>query len=134
MRSRPGSPAATDGLARARAADASESARETALGAVRSGAERASRHARRAEGLLGERHREMLRKRLADGEELLADVQAAAAAAAAVEAAIRSRVERTEGRVVGGEGDGDEIAEEMRTCSQARVRDPGGAESGLRHG
>ena len=67
--------AAGDGLARARAADASESAREAALGAVRSGAERASRHARRAEGLLGERHREMLRKRLAGGEELLADVQ-----------------------------------------------------------
>jgi chromosome segregation protein len=109
---------AADGLSRARAADASESAREAALGAVRGGAERASRHARRAEGLLGERHREMLRKRLAGGEQLLADVQAAAATAAAVEAAIRERVERTESRVVGGEGDGDEIAEEMRACSQ----------------
>ena len=109
---------ASDGLARARSADASESARETALGAVRSGAERASRHARRAEALLGERHRETLRRRLADGEELLSAVQAAAAAATAVEAAIRSRVERTEGAVVGGEGDGDEIAEEMRDCSQ----------------
>ncbi len=110
--------AAGDGLARARAADASESARETALGAVRSGAERASRHARRAEGLLGERHREALRKRLADGEALLADVEAGAAGAAAVEAAIRARVERTEGTIVGGEGDGDEIAEEMRACSK----------------
>ena len=109
---------AADGLARARAADASESAREAALGAVRSGAERASRHARRAEGLLGERHRELLRKRLADGEALLADVQAATAATAATEAAIRARVERTEGKVVGGEGDGDEIAEEMRACSK----------------
>ncbi len=109
---------AGEGLARARAADAAESAREKALGAVRSGAERASRHARRAEGLLGERHREKLRKRLADGEELAAEVTAAATAVAAVEAAIRSRVERTEGRVVGGEGDGDEIAEEMRACSQ----------------
>jgi chromosome segregation ATPase len=109
---------AADGLSRARAADASESAREAALGAIRGGAERASRHARRAEGLLGERHREMLRKRLAGGEQLLADVQAAAATAAAVEAAIRERVERTESRVVGGEGDGDEIAEEMRACSQ----------------
>jgi chromosome segregation ATPase len=110
--------AAGDGLARARAADASESARETALGSVRGGAERASRHARRAEGLLGERHREVLRKRLADGEALLGDVEAGAAAAASVEAAIRARVERTEGRIVGGEGDGDEIAEEMRTCSK----------------
>ncbi len=72
---------AAEGLARARSADASEAAREAALGAVRSGAERASRHARRAEGLLGERHREALRKRLAAGEELLDDVRAAAAAA-----------------------------------------------------
>jgi chromosome segregation protein len=109
---------AAEGLARARLADASESARETALGAVQSGAERASRHARRAEGLLGERAREILRKRLAGGEELLDDVRAAAAAATVAEAAIRARVERIEGRVVGGEGDGDEIAEEMRACSQ----------------
>ena len=99
-------------------ADASESAREAALGAVQGGAERASRHARRAEGLLGERAREVLRKRLAGGEELLDDVRAAAAAATVAEAAIRARVERIEGRVVGGEGDSDEIAEEMRACSQ----------------
>jgi chromosome segregation ATPase len=109
---------AVEGLARARSTEAPESARESALGAVRSGAERASRHARRAEALLGERHRETLRRRLADGEELLSDVQSAAAAATAVEAAIRSRVERTEGAVVGEQGDGDEIAEEMRECSQ----------------
>jgi chromosome segregation ATPase len=110
--------AAADGLGRARSAEASEAAREAALGAVRGGAERASRHARRAEGLLGERARELLRKRLAAGEELLDDVRAAAAAASAAEAAIRARVERIEQRVVGGEGDGDEIAEEMRACSQ----------------
>jgi chromosome segregation protein len=109
---------AGDGLERARSAEAGESAREAALGAVRSGAERASRHARRAEGLLGERHREQLRKRLAAGEELLGDVRAAAAAAVAAEAAIRARIERIEQRVVGGEDDGDEIAEEMRACSQ----------------
>ncbi len=110
--------AAADGLSRARVGDASESAREAALGAVRGGAERAVRHARRAEGLLGERHREVLRKRLSDGEGLLADVQAGAAAAAEVETAIRARVERTEGEVLGGKGDGDEIAEEMRACSK----------------
>jgi chromosome segregation ATPase len=109
---------AADGLAQARIADASEAAREAALGAVRSGAERASRHARRAEGLLGERRREQLRAQLASGEALLDDVRAAAAAAAAAETAIRVRVERIEARVVGGEGDGDEIAEEMRACSQ----------------
>src|SRR4249920_3751254 len=109
---------AGEGLERARAEDAGESAREVALGAVRSGAERASRHARRAEGLLGERHRQQLRKRLAAGEGLLEEVRAAAAAASAAEAAILARVERIEQRVVGGEGDGDEIAEEMRACSQ----------------
>jgi len=110
--------AAGEGLARARAADAGEAAREAALGAIRGGAERASRHARRAEGLLGERHRERLRARLAAGEELLDDVRAAAAAASAAEAAIRARVERIEQRVVGGEDDGDEIAGEMRACSR----------------
>ncbi len=109
---------AAEGLGRARLADATEAARETALGAVRGGAERAIRHARRAEGLLGERAREVLRKRLAGGEELLDDVRAAAKAAAAAEVAIRNRVERTEQLVVGDEGDGDEIAEEMRACSQ----------------
>ncbi len=109
---------ASEGLDRARSAESSEAAREAALGAIQAGAERASRHARRAEGLLGERAREVLRKRLAAGEELLDDVRTAAGAAAAAETAIRARVERIEQRVVGGEGDGDEIAEEMRACSQ----------------
>ncbi len=109
---------AVDGLAVARSDAAAEAAREAALGDVRGGAERASRHARRAEGLLGERHREALRQRVAAGEELLDDVRAALAAIEGVGAAIRARVERTERKVVGGEGDGDEIADEMRACSQ----------------
>ncbi len=109
---------AAEGLSVARSEDAAESSREAALGEVRVGAERASRHARRAEGLLGERHREALRKRVAEGEELLDDARAALAAVEGVGAAIRARVERTEGKVVGGEGDGDEIAEELRACSQ----------------
>jgi len=109
---------AVAGLAVARSDAAAESAREAALGDVHSGAERASRHARRAEGLLGERHREAMRKRVADGEALLDDTRAALAAVEAVGAAIRARVERTEGKVVGGDGDGDEIAEELRSCSQ----------------
>ncbi len=109
---------ATGGLDVARSAEAAEGDREAALGDVQAGAERATRHARRAEGLLGERHREALRARVAAGEELLDDVRAALAAAEAVGAAIRARVERTERLVVGGEGDGDEIAEEMRACSQ----------------
>jgi chromosome segregation ATPase len=109
---------AVDGLAVARSAEAAESAREAALAEVRGGAERASRHARRAEGLLGEHHREALRQRVAGGEELLDDVRSALAAIEAVGAAIRARVGRTERTVVGGEDDGDEIAEELRACSQ----------------
>jgi chromosome segregation ATPase len=110
--------AAASGLAVARSDAAAESAREAALGDIHSGAERAARHARRAEGLLGERHREAMRKRVADGEALLDDARAALAAIEAVGAAIRARVERTEGKVVGGQDDGDEIADELRACSQ----------------
>jgi len=109
---------ASEGLGVARSAEAAESAREAALGEVRAGAERASRHARRAEGLLGERHREALRARVAAGEELLDDVRAARAAAEAVGTAIRERVGRIERQVVGGQDDGDEIAAELRACSQ----------------
>ncbi len=110
---------AADGLARARSSAATESGREAALGAVRGGAERALRHARRAEGLLGERHREAMRSRLAALEGLLADLRAAAAAAGAVGEAIRARVEGTEATVLGEEGEGDEIAAQMRACSQS---------------
>jgi len=109
---------ALEGLATARSDDASETAREHALGNVRAGSERAIRHARRAEGLLGERHREKMRARLAGGEELLDDVRAALAAVEAAGNAIRVRVERTESAVVGNEGDGDEIADELRACSK----------------
>ena len=109
---------ATRGLARARSEDAAEAEREAALGEIQAGAERAVRHARRAEGLLGERHREALRARVAAGEELLDDVRSAAAAVTAAEASIRARVERIEAKVVGEKGDGDAIAEEMRECSR----------------
>ena len=110
---------AGEGFDVARSADAAESAREAALGDVRAGAERASRHARRAEGLLGERHREALRARLAAGEAAARRrARRRRAAAEAVGAAIRARVERIERKVVGGQDDGDEIAEELRACSQ----------------
>jgi chromosome segregation protein len=110
--------AALDGLATARSDDASETAREHALGDVRAGSERAIRHARRAEGLLGERHREKVRARLAGAEELLEDVRAALAAVEAAGNAIRARVERTESTVVGNDGDSDEIADELRACTK----------------
>jgi len=109
---------AGEGLRVARSGDAAEAAREAALGDVRAGAERASRHAKRAEGLLGERHREAMRARLAAGEALLDDVRSALKAAEAAGAAIRARVEQIEQKVVGGKDDGDEIAEELRTCSR----------------
>ncbi|HEX6688388.1 MAG TPA: AAA family ATPase [Solirubrobacterales bacterium] len=109
---------AGEALTRARSATAAESEREAALGEVQAGAERAVRHARRAEGLVGERHREALRERVVAGEALLDDVRAAAAAVTAAEAAIRIRIERIEAKVVGEEGDGDAIAEEMRACSR----------------
>jgi chromosome segregation ATPase len=109
---------AMEGLTKARSDEAAEPEREAALGRVQAGAERATRHARRAEGLLGERHREALRARVAVGEELLDDVRAATTAVAAAEAAVRARIERVEAKVVGEEGDGDAIAEEMRECSR----------------
>jgi chromosome segregation ATPase len=110
--------AAIDGLATARSEGASETARENALGNVRAGSERAIRHARRAEGLLGERHREKMRERMAGAEELLEDVRASLAAVEAAGNAIRERVDRTESAVVGKEGDSDEIADELRACSK----------------
>jgi len=109
---------ASEGLSVARTSNAAEAAREAALGEVRVGSERASRHAKRAEGLLGERHREAMRARLAAGEALLDDVRSALKAAEAAGAAIRGRVERIEQKVVGGQDDGDEIAAELKTCSQ----------------
>jgi len=109
---------AGEGLQVARSADAVEAAREAALGDVRAGSERATRHAKRAEGLLGERHREAMRARLAAGEALLDDVRSALKAAEAAGAAIRGRVAQIEQKVVGGQDDGDEIAEVLRACSQ----------------
>jgi chromosome segregation ATPase len=109
---------ANEGLGVARSSDAAEAAREAALGDVRAGAERASRHAKRAEGLLGERHREAMRARLAAGEALLDDVRSTLKAAEAAGAAIRGRVEKIEQKVVGGQDDGDEIAAELKICSQ----------------
>ncbi|MGD9736820.1 MAG: chromosome segregation SMC family protein [Solirubrobacterales bacterium] len=109
--------AASEGYDVASSDAESESAREAALAQVRDGAEKIGRHARRAEGLLGERHREALRARLEAGEGLLDDVRSALAAVEGVGESIRARVERTEQRVVGGPDEGDEIAEELKACS-----------------
>jgi chromosome segregation ATPase len=109
--------AAQKGL-EAAGSDGPEQERSAGLASVQSGAERAARHARRAEGLLGERRREELRGRLQSQERLLAQLRGAAAALEGARDAIRRRVEVAEARLTGvGEG-GDALAEEMRACSQ----------------
>ncbi len=108
---------AQQGLGEVRS-EASEQRRAGALASVRGGAERAARHARRAEGLLGERRREELGARLAAERELLEQVGGARAALEAVAVAVRARVESAEQRLTGAGDDGDAIAEEMRACSQ----------------
>jgi chromosome segregation ATPase len=109
--------AAQQGLTEA-SSDGAEQQRAAGLAAVRSGAERAERHARRAEGLLGERRREELRGRLATQQALAAQVGEARGALEAVAAAVRTRVEAAERHLTGAGDDGDALAEEMRACSQ----------------
>jgi len=109
--------AAGKGLADARS-EGPEQQRAAGLASVRSGAERAARHARRAEGLLGERRREELRARLAAQQELFGQVKAARATLEQLAGAVRGRVEAAEARLTGVGDDGDAIAEEMRACSQ----------------
>lgn len=108
--------AAAEGLRQARE-DGPESARLAALGEVNAGADRAIRHARRAEGLLGEHQRRKLQERLEAAEQLTGAVAAVAAAAEQTGAAIRERVARAERSVIGGPGDGDGIAAELKSCS-----------------
>ncbi len=107
---------AADGLRRARQ-DGPEAGRLEALGEVHAGAEQAGRHARRAEGLLGERQRERLEQRLAATERLTISVGALADVVEAAGNALRGRVERAERQVIGGPGDGDDIAAELKRCS-----------------
>jgi chromosome segregation ATPase len=109
--------AAGKGLADART-EGAEQQRAAGLASVRSGAERAGRHARRAEGLLGERRREELRAKLAAEQQLHGQVQAARTGLEQLGAAVRARVESAEARLTGTGDDGDAIAEEMRACSQ----------------
>jgi chromosome segregation ATPase len=111
---------ASEGLQRARS-QGSEAARAAGLATVRGGAESAARHARRAEGLLGERRRAGLEQRLATAEELLAGCRRAGTALEGLAAALRGRVAAAESRVLGEEGAGDRIAEEMRAHSQREL-------------
>lgn len=111
---------AGEGLRQARS-EGPEADRLDALGEVHAGAERATRHARRAEGLLGERHRERLGEKMAEVEGLMAVIAGLKAAGEAVGEAVRQRVSRAERTVIGDQGDADEIAAELRICSDLEV-------------
>ena len=111
---------AAEGLRQARS-EGPEADRLEALGEVHSGAERATRHARRAEGLLGERHRERLAERMAEVEGLMLAVEELKTAGEAVGEAVRERVSRAERTVIGDQGDADEIAAELKLCSDQEI-------------
>lgn len=111
---------AAEGLRQARA-DGREADRLDALGNVHKGADRAIRHARRAEGLLGERHRERLAEKMEALEGLIALVGEVRGAAETAGQAVRDRIARAERTVIGDQGDADEIAAELKKCSDQEV-------------
>jgi chromosome segregation protein len=111
---------AAEGLRQARN-EGPEASRLEALADVHGGAERATRHARRAEGLLGERHRERLGERMSEVESLMKLISDLKAAGEAVASAVRERVSRAERTVIGDQGDADEIAAELKTCSDQEI-------------
>ncbi len=111
---------AVEGLRQARG-EGPEADRLAALSEVHSGAERATRHARRAEGLLGERHRERLGERMAEVEGLMSSIAELSKAGESVGEAVRERVTRAERTVIGDQGDADEIAAELKLCSDEEI-------------
>lgn len=111
---------AAEGLRQAKA-DGPESKRLEALADVHAGAERATRHARRAEGLLGERHRERLGEKMAEVEKLAGMVESLGIAAGEAGQAIRDRVASAERTVIGDQGDADEISAELKACSDLEI-------------
>ena len=103
-------------------AEGSESDRLAGLAEVHEGTQAAQDHARRAESLLGERHREVLAGRLADAEALAARISDLADGSTVLAGAIASRVEAAERVAVGGDSEeADEIAAELRKCSDEEV-------------
>jgi chromosome segregation ATPase len=111
---------AVEGLRNARA-EGPEADRLEALSNVHTGAERATRHARRAEGLLGERHRERLAERMDAVEALVQLIEELKMASEAVGQAVRDRVGKAERTVIGDKGDADEIAAELKRCSDQEI-------------
>ena len=123
-----------NGLERARSgldragSEVPEKERLGGLAEVHLGAGHAVDHARRAESLLGERHRERLGERLERVEGLTSLIGELVAAGTAVSEAVGSRIARSEAGVVGDGEDADEIARELKACSDEEVE----IQSGLR--
>ena len=105
------------GLDRA-GSDGSEGDRIAGLTEVQAGTERASRHAHRAESLLGEGHRDRLAGRLERAELLAERLGGLRDAGEAISTAIRERVATAERSVMGEDGDTDDIAAELKACSE----------------
>jgi chromosome segregation ATPase len=106
---------ATRALLRARAAEGDIGEE---LGSVRQGAERAVRAASRAEMLLGKSRQDSLERRVAADEELLARLREAAGGLVETREAVGERAAALEERMLGGEDDADDVAEELKACSQ----------------
>ena len=111
---------AREGLERA-GSEVPEKERLTGLAEVQRGAGHAIDHTRRAEGLLGERHRERLGERLEQTETLVGLIRELVAGATAISDRVASRVSRSEAGVVGDGEDADEIAAELKACSDEEV-------------
>ena len=118
---------ARNGLDRA-GSEVPEKDRLSGLAEVHRGAGQAIDHTRRAESLLGERHRERLGERLDQAEALTSVIADLAAAGTAVSEALGNRIARSEASVVGDGEDADEIARELKSCSDEEVE----IQSGLR--
>ncbi|MBU3691522.1 MAG: hypothetical protein FGM38_05700, partial [Solirubrobacterales bacterium] len=105
---------ASRGLERA-GSEGSETDRLAGLAEVHEGTREAQDHARRAESLLGERHRERLGERLGRAESLQGAISGLAEAATGTAEALASRIEAAERTAVGSDSEeADEIAAELR--------------------
>ena len=107
-----------------------EAERAVALGRVRDGAELAARTARQLEDLVGERRQDSLERRVAAEEELLGALDELREATSPVRDAVGARVATLEEAMLG-DGDGEDVAAELRACSareaelQAKLRSAG---------
>ncbi|MFM8520248.1 MAG: chromosome segregation SMC family protein [Solirubrobacterales bacterium] len=103
--------------------EGSETDRLAGLAEVHAGTQEAQDHARRAESLLGERHRERLGERLGRAEALQGAISGLAEAATGTAEALASRIETAELVAVGSDAEeAHEHEAELRTCSDEAVQ------------